>query len=69
MRLKQAPRLDPYYSSKLVPRSKDNIVATFTTILYLFLATQAYAFFVLFWWSNGDSNPGPPACKAGALAN
>ena len=21
------------------------------------------------WWSNGDSNPGPPACKAGALAN
>ena len=21
------------------------------------------------WWSNGDLNPGPPACKAGALAN
>ncbi len=21
------------------------------------------------WWSYGDSNPGPPACKAGALAN
>ena len=21
------------------------------------------------WWSVGDSNPGPPACKAGALAN
>ena len=21
------------------------------------------------WWSIGDSNPGPPACKAGALAN
>lgn len=21
------------------------------------------------WWSDGDSNPGPPACKAGALAN
>ena len=21
------------------------------------------------WWSNRDSNPGPPACKAGALAN
>ena len=20
-------------------------------------------------WSYGDSNPGPPACKAGALAN
>jgi hypothetical protein len=19
------------------------------------------------WWSDGDSNPGPPACKAGAL--
>ena len=21
------------------------------------------------WWSIGDSNPGLPACKAGALAN
>jgi hypothetical protein len=21
------------------------------------------------WWSYGDSNPGPPACKAGALAS
>lgn len=20
-------------------------------------------------WRHGDSNPGPPACKAGALAN
>ena len=25
---------------------------------------------VLFiWWRHRDSNPGPPACKAGALAN
>jgi hypothetical protein len=23
----------------------------------------------LFWWRHRDSNPGPPACKAGALAN
>ena len=59
MRLKQAPRLDPYYSSKFVSQSKDNIVATFTTILYLFLATQAYAFYVLFWWAMEDLNHRP----------
>ena len=34
-------------------------VATFATALLL---TEE-------WWSNGDSNPGPPACKAGTLAN
>ena len=31
----------------------------------LHLSAQTY----FIWWSNGDSNPGPPACKAGALAN
>ena len=76
-RIKQALRLDSYYNSNQQAISKALIVATFTSFLYLFCAyVYMYNFKILhillsakFWWSNGDSNPGPPACKAGALAN
>jgi hypothetical protein len=47
-RLKQTPRLDPYHSSKCGQQCKENIVATFTTILYLFFLVSAYAIFRTF---------------------
>ena len=33
------------------------------------LPPNAFALRSTTWWSIRDSNPGPPACKAGALAN
>lgn len=31
----------------------------------IFVTQQGFG--VLMWWSDGDSNPGPSACKADAL--